>query len=327
MKSKKWPVLGHAAIISYLEGLLSLNQHTPGCLGGCYIFNGPDGLGKTTILEYFLSRLENRTIQLQNPSADADLVRLELMPEKREIGIAQAREFNTRLSLSALSGAYRIGLIMGAEKISIEAANALLKTLEEARDTTLIFMLTTAADKLPATILSRSQRFNFQPLPSEELYDWLVEEKGLSRPQAKNFSRLSNGRPGIALRLAEDKKLLESQLAPARVFFEAFNKPLHERWQVVTKLLGTASGAEAAARALSVINCWRLSLRDLLLLRLNQPELTTYAFLEAELRQAGRIVSLAELRRYDTVLEDADTYLRANVNPKLVLEQALLNIS
>ncbi len=326
MNTTNWPLVGQANAIAYLERLLAFERQQPGTLGGCYVFSGEASVGKTTALGYFLSRLGGETIDLQETSA-ADIVRLERADERREIGVAQAREFSGRLSLSSFAGRYRIGVIFEAEALSLEAANALLKTLEDAREQVLIFLLVSSPDRLPATIMSRSQRVSFCPVPSDTLYEWLIAEKGLSRPQAKNLSRLANGRPGLALRLADDKKLLEDRLAPARIFCDSLRLTLAERWQAVAKLLGSATGAENAAKAAQVLNSWRLLVRDLLLMRLNKPELVTHAFLEQELREAGKRLTLAELRRYDKSLSDAQSYLTANVSPKLVLEQAIMNIS
>lgn len=326
MNANGWPLVGQDRAIEYLERLLAFERQQPGSLGGCYVFSGAPCLGKTTALGQFLSRLSGgEALDLQQASG-ADIVRLELAEDRREIGVAQAREFSARLSLSSFAGRYRVGVIFNAEALSLEAANALLKTLEDARDQVLIFLLVSAPDRLPATILSRSQRISFAPVRSDALYDWLIAEKGMSRPQAKNLSRLANGCPGLALRLAADKGLLEERLAPVRLFCDAFRLPLAERWQAAAKLLGAAKGAENSSRAAAVLASWRLAVRDLLLMRLNRPELVTHAFLEQELRAVGRQLTLGELRRYDYRLEEARTYLDANVSPKLVLEQALMNL-
>lgn len=326
MKTHGWPLVGQNQAIEYLEHLLAFERQQPGSLGGCYIFSGAASLGKTTVLGHFLSRLSGgEAIDLQDASG-ADIVRLELAEERRGIGVAQAREFSGRLSLSSFAGRYRVGIIFDAETLSLEAANALLKTLEDAREQVLIFLLASAPDRLPATIVSRSQRIPFAPVPADDLYEWLIAEKGMSRPQAKNLSRLANGRPGLALRLAADKQLLEEYLAPVRLLCSAFRLSLAERWQAVGKLLGSAKGAENAAQAGRILAAWRLALRDLLLMRLNRPELVTHAFLEQELREAGKQLTLGELRRYDYRLEEASSYLAANVSPKLVLEQALMNL-
>lgn len=323
MAQRTWPLIGQKNAIDFFEQTLDYEQQHPGTLGGSFILSGPTSVGKGVMLESFLSHLSRLA---EGESAPADIVRLELLEEKREIGIAQAREFSGRLALSTFGGHYRIGVVHNAELLSIEAANALLKTLEDARDQVIIFLLTSSRDLLPATIRSRSQHVMFKTLPADEIYEWLIRSYNLTRPQAKNISRLSGGRPGLALKLATDKKFLEQRLVPVQILCAAFKTPLYERWQAIVKFIGNSTGAEAVAKAAEALESWRLTVRDLLLMRLNQPELVIHAFAEEELRAALRSTDMQDLRRYDGIIQQAIRYLKANVNPKLVLEQVLMNI-
>ncbi len=319
MTSRNWSIIGQERAIRFFDKLLDYEEIHPGTLGGTFILAGSDSLGKTTALESFLDKLIGTN--------NADIAELELLPDNKEIGVGQVREFSGRIALSSFGGHYRIGVVRSAETLSLEAANALLKTLEDARDQVIIFLLTTAPDLLPATVRSRSQTITFSSVSSTVLYDWLIESIGVTRPHAKNFSRLAGGRPGIAWSLAKDKKLLEERLLPVRTFCQAVSISLPERWQLVHKLLGTIKGTEASTKTKQIILSWRLGIRDAIMLSLNRPELVTFTILEEELRQVLRRLSLADLRRFDVSLTESLKYLEANVSSKLVLEQAFMNIS
>lgn len=323
MKTSDWSIIGQPRAVNFFDRLLAYEKKQPGSLGGTYILSGPVGSGKQTALENFFKKLAAIS---QTVTGTYEVASLNLLDDKQEIGVGQAREFTQRLALSSFGNGYRLGVITQAERLSIEAANALLKTLEEARQGVMVFLLTTHVEHLPSTIASRSQIIRFQPVAVNVIYDWLVTEHGVSRPQARNLSRLTYGQPGLALRLAQDTKASETRLRGARFFCQAFSVPLSLRWQAVEKLLGAAKGSAAVEEATDIITDWRLMLRDLRLLYLQQGDLVVHLALEEELREVVRRVSWSELRRLEQSLIQGLQYLRSNVSPKLVLEQIMMNL-
>lgn len=322
MKAHSWPIIGQNQAVRFFDHLINYEQRLPGHLGGSYVLSGITSTGKMTTLELFLEKLA----KLSNNNSVYDIARLEVLDDKKEIGVSQTRDFSNQMALSSFGGHYRIGIIRSAEQLSLEAANGLLKTLEDARDQVIIFLLTTSPDRLPATIVSRSQVISFNPVASDIIYQWLIDSHGTVRTQAKHIARLANGRPGIALSLIKDKKLLEDYISPVRSLCISLTSSLHERWQVAEKLLGNTKGIEAGQKAAAIISSWRLGLRDILLLHLNRPELLMYTLLQDELQLATRRVTPFDVRRFDTILERALQYIRSNINPKLVLEQVMMNI-
>lgn len=325
MAHRDWPIIGHTEAIEFFEGLLAYEARQSGKIGGTYILNGVANVGKAALLETFISRLlAGEQLQAQAPTFFSDIVRLERTLEKREIGVEQVREFSARLALSSYAGPYRIGIISEAETLSLEAANALLKTLEDAREQVLIFLLTSATGHLPATVVSRSQVVRFSQVPTDSIYEWLIEKHGVARPQAKNIARLAGGRPGIALQLAKDPKFLEETLTPAKSLYAALCAPLHERWQLAGALVG--KGKLAAEAVAAIIARWQVAIRDIMLVRLNQPDLIMHAFLDKEIRLAAERITLGDLRSLERTCVTAQRYIRANVSPKLVLEQAIMNM-
>lgn len=323
MKSIIWPIIGQTKAINFFEKLLAYEQITPGALGGTYIISGPTGSGKTTLLGHFLKIFgeisETITEVYEVPT-------LGLLPDKKEISVSQARDFNRRLTLSSFGRGYRIGVITEAEYLSTEAANALLKTLEEARAGVMVFLLTSNAERLPATIRSRGQITYLFPVSSSTIYEWLVETHHINRSKAKDASRLATGQPGRALRLASERQTIEETLAPMKIFSQAFSVSLAERWQYCEKLLKVQKGILAAHEAERILQTWRLGIRDLRLLQLQQPALVIYTPLEQELVAVSQRLSTKEVQRLDDLIQQALLYVRANVGPKLVLEHVLMNL-
>lgn len=323
MKEHSWPIIGQNQAINFFEHLLSYEQRLPGNLGGSYILSGSTSSGRMSTLTLFLEKLSKIS---HSKHSVYDIARLEILSEKKEIGIAQARDFSNQMALSSFGNYYRIGIIESAEYLSIEAANGLLKTLEDARDQAIIFLITTSLDQLPTTICSRSQVISFNSVSADTMYQWLIDSHKLPRTQAKHISRLANGRPGVAVSLLKDKKVVDEHIAPVRLLCSALTSSLYERWQMIDKLLGSAKGTDAGIKANSIISHWRLGLRDILLLHLNRPELVVHTLLLDELQLATKRLSPSDIRTYDSILERALIYIRSNINPKLVLEQAMMNI-
>ncbi len=323
MDNKISSIIGQKQSVEFFNHLLEYEKRLPNQLGGCYVLSGPTSCGKRSTLNLFLNELAQIC---HSTFSNFDIPEIEIFQDKVEIGLEQIKEFNNKMTLSSFGGKYRIGIISSAESLSLKAANALLKTLEDARDQVIIFLLTTSPDYLPSTIVSRSQVITFSSVNSDSIYDWLITTHKINRTQARHISRLANGCPGIALTLAQDKKLLEAKVMPVRIFCSTLTIPLYERWQIISKLMGTSKGSEATVKTIEILQSWRLGLRDMLLLHLQRPELIVHTLLEDELQRSVKLLSPQDIKAYNLALDRALCYIRANISPKLVMEQVMMNI-
>lgn len=109
------------------------------------------------------------------------------------IKIDQIREVKKLTSLTSATRGKNIILIMNADEMTNESANAFLKTLEEPQENTVIILTTSRRDQLPQTILSRTQQLYFQQLSNEEIRIGLLDRFNLDETKAKIISILSNG--------------------------------------------------------------------------------------------------------------------------------------
>jgi DNA polymerase III subunit delta' len=107
-----------------------------------------------------------------------DLARIKPIDDSRQIRIEQVRELAQELALTSHQGGYKVGLLSPADVLNRFAANALLKTLEEPPQRTVLMLVVTQPSRLPATILSRCQRVR-APAPSRaEAVAWLESTRG-----------------------------------------------------------------------------------------------------------------------------------------------------
>lgn len=207
-------VCGHRAT---WQRLLAL--HEAGRLPHALLFVGPPGVGKALVAQRLAARLACEKPD-QDPCGECGGCRqvaagthpdLRLIgapgggrPRKdtrrKEIGIEQARELKRFVALSAVRAARKMAIIDDADRLSIAAQNALLKTLEEPPGQALLVLVTASPGALLSTVRSRCQRVAFRPLTTEEVRAALAAS-GCAAEEAAALAARADGSPGRALTL------------------------------------------------------------------------------------------------------------------------------
>jgi DNA polymerase-3 subunit delta' len=181
-------------------------------LGGpsqAYLFTGPDSVGKGTLATRFAAALlcpqggdhevECRSCRLVRTSTHPDVTVVE--PEgAASLGVDQARAVVSRASLRPVESERSIFLFPEAGTMTEQAANALLKTLEEPTSSVVFILVSESEDDFPATIASRCRTVHVGRVPMDVMVTAL-EQRGLSRSEAEGVAVVSGGRPGLALAL------------------------------------------------------------------------------------------------------------------------------
>lgn len=122
--------------------------------------------------------------------------------EKDSIGIEQVRELGAFMTMKSHHGGSKIAIVRPAEKLNINASNALLKTLEEPPQGALLILSSSRPSRLPATVLSRCQRLRFAPCTDQTARGWLAERLP-SGQDATVLLALTAGAPLAALEMGE----------------------------------------------------------------------------------------------------------------------------
>jgi DNA polymerase III subunit delta' len=351
-----WPLVGNAHITEFLEKIIIKDE-----VAGTYIFSGPDNLGKTTAAVYFAQILLCQRRETANLSvcgecsscqlfnfrqgtkikdavaddgegdnlnfAHGDWHLLKKDKDKKNIAIEQVRDFIHALSMSSFLNSYKIGIIKHADSLSAGAADALLKTLEEPQQKVIIILITSDIDQINPTIVSRSKVLNFYPVPADFIYDYLLTSHNASRSSAKNYSRLSLGRPALAVKFLQDQEFHKHYEQMMRIFLDFFQEDINSRMAALGNLLeAKLSGQEAAAKVKRILDVWQGLARDFLLLEFGQADLIQHWLAEKELQQTKKKISLPRLLNISQQLRRSHELLAANVNPKLVLENIVINL-
>jgi DNA polymerase-3 subunit delta' len=167
------------------------------------IFHGPDGVGKRLAARWFGAELNggpNLAILEVDPEFQAALEAKEV-EKQRTIHVETVRELTRRASLRADAGVWKVFIIDRAETFEIEAANALLKELEEPAPNTVWILITSRRERLLPTILSRCQTVAFKPL-AEPLLRELGEREGIGKALLDRWAAAADGSLDRLKRLA-----------------------------------------------------------------------------------------------------------------------------
>lgn len=182
-----------------------------GRFGHAPLLPGPFGSGKRRLAHWLAARLLCLDVRDGNPcgrcracellaaGTHPDFFHLALLEDKREILVDQVREFVGSLSLTPSVGRRRVGLIEPADLLNRNAANALLKTLEEPPDEVWLILVVDREDWLPATVRSRCQRMVIALPGPEDALEWLRgRHDGVDVERCRLALNLADGVPGLA---------------------------------------------------------------------------------------------------------------------------------
>jgi DNA polymerase III subunit delta' len=197
-------VVGHGPVIDLLIGELSHPTHG-------YLFVGPSNVGKSTIARRFAAALlsgdDEARFQRVSDGRHPDLALVE--PEGRaSITVDQARSVVADASLSPLEADRKVFLFEEGGLMNDEAANALLKTLEEPSPSALFIIVAETEDQLPDTVASRCRTVVFGRVAEDDVVSGLVG-LGVGEERAREAARIAGGRPGLAIALATNDEVAE----------------------------------------------------------------------------------------------------------------------
>jgi DNA polymerase-3 subunit delta' len=322
-----WNLTGHAWAVDMLRGHIQREG-----VRHAYLFAGAPGLGKRTLALRFAQALncpqpitqgmpcgECRDCRQFEAMRHPDLEVVEAEVEGGTLKVEQVREMRRRVVLKPYRAPYRVTLFLRFQEANDSAANALLKTLEEAPPHAVLILTANSPEELLPTITSRCEILRLRPVPVEEVGSLLIS-RGADDEKARLLAHISNGRPGYALRLLEDGSALEFR---------------EEKLSELEKLLSSTrvdkfKYAEVLARDKAALRntllVWISFWRDVMLRSANaSAEPANVDRLEQiEVLSAGLSLSAASrvVENFETALKRLD----GNVNPRLLAEVLLLDL-
>jgi DNA polymerase-3 subunit delta' len=246
-------------------------------------------------------------------------------PTRTVIGIKQVKDVLRQVNLKPFEGACTVIIFDRAELMSGQAANALLKTLEEPPPQAMLLLLTADEEALLATIRSRCRRLLLRPVPKGLMVERLVASHGVDPDRAELLARLARGCPGWAVAaLAEGEGLLESRGAHLARLMETCDSGLEARFSFANDLAFLFSRDREAVR--QVFYLWLRWWRDLLLIKEGAEEYVHNEDRITELRlQASRLATAQVVEFIKRLVETLEA-LERNASARLALEVMMLDL-
>lgn len=296
-----------------------------GRLPHALLLAGPDGIGK-----HLLARRLTGLLLCQQPDADTgacgrcpacvwlragshpDLS--ELAPEEpgKAIKIDQVRALGMELGMTSHAGRHKVAVIAPADAMNVNAANSLLKTLEEPTASTLLILLTASPGRLPATVRSRCQQLRIPGPATRQALDWL-QGQGIEQALAERCLQIAGGAPLAAAELAASDSL------------DLRDRWLHELLAVFNGRLDPVRVADEWAKAneAGALQWWQSSLQALI--RCQQAgQAPGEARLVQMLRQITEKVDCRQLFELSDRITTAVNSLGSGLNRQLLLEDLLI---
>ena len=328
-----WGLIGHEWAVQMLR------QHlTHDSIRHAYLFSGPPGLGRRTLALRLAQALncpqpvapgepcgKCRTCQQIERMQYADLAVIQAEKEGGTIKVEQIRAIRQSLVLKPYQGKYRVALFLRFQEANPNAANALLKTLEEAPAHVILILTADTSEQLLPTITSRCEILRLRPLPLETVETFL-KDRQVEPASARLLAHVSGGRPGYALHLMEDKDALEFRAKRLDEMQTLIQSTRHERFAYAEKLTSRKKkDAEAEERFRETLLLWLSFWRDVLLRVTGSTSPLTNVDYTGSVDALAAKLTLPQVRKLVSDSQEAIEKLERNVNARLLAEVTLLD--
>ena len=332
-------ILGHEQMIAHLQSAIATDK-----VSHAYILNGPDNSGKMMLAEAFATTLQCER-NTENPSEggvrtahpepcmecrsckqaagknqpDIIYVRHE---KPNTISVDDIRtQVNHDIVIKPYSSRYKIYIIDEAEKMNVQAQNALLKTIEEPPAYAVILLLTTNAEAFLPTILSRCVLLNLKAVPDEKIRGYLMEHYQIPDYHADICVAFAQGTVGKAIRLACSERFGELKASALQLIRRLDDIDFYEMGEAVRQISYYKLEINDYFELMTV---WY---RDVLMYKATK-DVNSLIFKDEvyEIKREAERSSYGGLETIIKALHKAQIRLNANVNFDLVIELLLLTI-
>lgn len=333
-------VIGQSAITQTLVNAIRLNR-----LGHAFLFSGSRGIGKTTTARILAKALNcehgptpepcNACLHCREITAGSSMDVIEIDGASNR-GIDEIRELRENVKYSPVSARCKVIIIDEVHMLTREAFNALLKTLEEPPDHVKFILATTEAHKVPVTILSRCQRYDFRRLDVATLTGYLMdicrkESVTVEERTLEVLARMADGGIRDCLSLLDQVISFSGTVIDHRQTMELLGRIDPDLLHDVFRSIASGEGAQALTRFAqyidgggdeTVFNREMMELtRDLLAVKLHA---ASHAPLPDDLADA---FSFDQLERMFKIMLDLEQTFRYTEYPRLLMDVALVKMS
>ena len=266
---------------------------------------------------------ERLQLLAKNPYAAVDFVRRPSLSDPTKSSNKQAtytvarmhEEVRRTMNFKPVEGRYKIVIITDADLLRTEAANAFLKVLEEPTPRSVFILVTSRPDRLLPTIISRCQRFRFEPLHEEAIESALIQREAIDPQAAQTLSRMAGGSYSNALELSGNEELLGLRTLVLDFFRLSYAHSIDKLAELVEQM--SRLGRDQIKGIFDLMLRW---VRDLLLYRtMTNDALITNLDQKDAIARFNENLPNADLDAIVSLVEEAIDLIERNVQTNLVL--------
>lgn len=349
-----WDLYGNQWAVELFKGRVAAQT-----LKHAYLITGPQNVGKTTFAKKFAQSLfcEYLTEGIEpcgkcvscskiEREQHFDLKVARRMAGARDFKLEQVLEAEKFLSITPYSSPYKVVVFADFGFANAEAQNAILKTLEEAPSYAILLLIAENGSSLLPTVLSRCEKIDLRNVDLPTMRAMLAD-RFPGHPDTELVARLSDGRPGLAIRYCDpDGKLLEDRAKAIEDFFELIRAPFAQRFDHSYRISDAERHSTQKARKsakkgapqvveediedidllASTLNFWLLILRDALVISKGSKAAIINFDHQGEIEDLLDAVGAEKIIEAIEIVQEAIRHNMANVNKRLLLDMALTEI-
>ena len=320
-------ILGHEQIKDHFR-----NAVQTGKVSHAYILSGEAGMGRKSLANAFALNLlcekglpdpcmQCHACKQVLAGSHPDLIYV-THEKPASIGVDDIREqINDTILVRPYSSYYKIYIVDEAEKMTVQAQNALLKTIEEPPSYAVILLLTTNPDAFLPTILSRCVQLKLKPLKDVVVKEYLIQSLGVEESQAEIYAAFARGNLGKAIHLAESEDF-------KRMYDEILHMLEHLKEADISELLDYIHKLrEENLDIYSCLDFMQMWYRDVLMYKTTK-DINLLIFKDefSTIKSMSTVSGYEGLERILEAIDKARIRLDANVNTELVMELMLLTM-
>lgn len=314
-------IIGHKQEIAHLQRAIE-----SGKISHAYIFNGDKGTGKRTLADAFAMTLQC-TGQEERPCGNCHSCRQAASgnhpdiihvghAKPASIGVEDVREqLVGDVQIRPYNGKYKIYIISDADKMTVQAQNAILKTIEEPPEYAVIILLTANCQTLLDTIRSRCVLINLKPVPDEQVKEYLMEQIQVPDYEADICVAFAQGNIGKAVRLASSEDFSAIKASAMRLIRNAGRMEVSELIDYVKEV------QEYKLSIQDYLDILALWYRDMVYFKATR-DINGIVFRDEirTIRDTVKVCSYEGVEEVMKAIENAKARLNANVNFDLTME-------
>lgn len=334
-EAEPWEIVGHERVVDLLQRAIGQRR-----IGHAYLISGPLGVGKRTLAIRLAQALNCerqglggevsapcgtcRRCRLIASGSHPEIRVVGVQPPSRVIRVADVESIQADAALRPADVYRKVYVLEQAESLHPDAANRLLKTIEEPPPSVVMILTTVDPEATMETIVSRCQHLRLRPLQRDRLTAHLVERQGLAPERAELLAALAEGAVGRARTLATDDRALERRTRLLDELAALLDMDRIGRLQYARTLGDRWSKDQDSVR--EVLATWLRWWRDVLLIQGGLTQRIVNLDRRGDLERMARALSKGEVSAAVSSARDVLQMLDQNVNARLALDVAVLDL-